>query len=102
MSMLQAEHFDGDTFDAQEDGSRLTRQLYKIRHIMARGQWHTLAQLESLTGYPQASISARLRDLRKERHGAWDIQRRRVPGMPGVHEYRALMPDSDGQMGMGF
>jgi hypothetical protein len=56
---------------------------------MNDGQWRTLAEIEEITEDPQASISARLRDLRKERFGEHEVaRRRRGSGQRGLFEYR--------------
>lgn len=78
--------FDGATYDHARDGVRLTHQLRRVLDAMKDGQWHTLHQLHTTTGDPEASISARLRDLRKPRHGGLTILRRHKAN--GLHEYR--------------
>lgn len=81
--------FDGASFDRQIDGERLGSQLaaVKLYLIQNGGEWYTLARLSFLLGYPEASISARLRDLRKARHGGYEIARRRVGPGRGQWEY---------------
>jgi hypothetical protein len=61
--------FDGATLDIERDQSRLARQLTAVRLLMLDGQWRTLGQIHDLTGYPESSVSARLRDLRKLKFG---------------------------------
>jgi hypothetical protein len=72
------------------DGKRLAHQLADVRAVMvmAGEAWLTLGEIETLTRYPQASISARLRELRGL---GYDVQRRRR-GEPsrGLFEYRAV------------
>lgn len=82
--------FDGATYDRQKDGVRLGEQLGRVREFMLRvaPRWHTLAQLAAILGYPEASISARLRDLRKERFGGYTVERRRRTDGRGTWEYR--------------
>lgn len=82
--------FSGDTYDPQLDRTRLLSQLRKVATLMSDGKWRTLGGIENLLGYPQASISARLRDLRKIRFGEHTVERRRVPEGKGLHEYRVL------------
>lgn len=41
------------------------------------GAWLTLGELTMLTRYPQASISAQLRHLRKPRYGSFVVEKRR-------------------------
>ncbi len=81
--------FDGLTFHRDDDGERLTTQLRTVRDLMRDGQWRTLQEIEAATGFPQASISARLRDLRKPKFGGYIINRRRRGNSDkGIHEYQ--------------
>jgi hypothetical protein len=80
--------FDGATYDKAKDGSRLRIQLQKVKHLMLDGKWRTLAEIAAFVGSPEASVSARLRDLRKNKFGAYTVERRRVPTERGLHEYR--------------
>jgi hypothetical protein len=81
--------FGGATFDEEQDRARLTRQLDRVRSFMTRVDchdwWHTLHEISEALGYPEASISARLRDLRKQ---GFNVERRRVAGEHGLWEYR--------------
>jgi hypothetical protein len=56
---------------------------------MADGGWHTLDAIARGVGGTQASVSARLRDLRKKKYGSHEIQRVRVTG--GLFEYRLVI-----------
>jgi hypothetical protein len=78
--------FDGRTFDPALDEERLKNLLGRVWNFMQGGGWHTLAEIQSKCGGTEASVSARLRDLRKERFGSYTIKRRRVSG--GLWEYR--------------
>lgn len=84
-------HFDGETFDPELDGKRLGAQQRVVMTYISDGKWYTLAELSLALGYPEASISARLRDCRKPRCGARTVERRRR-GDPkrGLHEYRLV------------
>lgn len=73
----QTQPFDGLTFQFELDFERLNTQLARVRELMADGRWRTLEDIEAVTGYPQASISARLRDLRKAKNGSFTVSRRR-------------------------
>ena len=57
--------FHGETFEEAKDGQRLRSLLERVRALMADGRWRTLHEISSLTGGSEASVSARLRDLRK-------------------------------------
>ncbi|TAL40788.1 MAG: hypothetical protein EPN91_12340 [Salinibacterium sp.] len=84
--------FSGSTIDPTLDEVRLSEQLGAVVAIMRDGEWRTLAELAELVSAPEASVSARLRDLRKPRFGAWTVERRRVPEGNGLHQYRAVKP----------
>ena len=82
--------FDGDTFDQQHDGKRLGTLLESVRRLMADSEWRTLSEIRKKIGRgSEASLSARLRDLRKPKFGGLTVERRRR-GDPslGLWEYR--------------
>ena len=81
--------FDGATFKPERDESRLRRQLDAVRRAMLSGGWWTLARLSDVAQGSEASVSARLRDLRKPKFGAYNIERRYVAN--GVWEYHLKM-----------
>ncbi len=80
--------FDGRTYDAPRDGDRLNAQLQRVLHAMQDGGWWVLAQLSAATGDPEASVSARIRDLRKPKFGGHLVERRYVSS--GLWEYRLV------------
>lgn len=80
--------FSGATFDAERDAVRLTGQYLEVFDLMRDGQWRTLQQISQATGHPEASISARLRDFRKERFGRHEVER--VFVSRGLFRYRLL------------
>jgi predicted transcriptional regulator len=89
-------HFDGPAYVPALDQARLTGQLQTIFTLMRDGQWRTLREVETATGFPQASISAQLRHLRKQRFGSYQLEkRRRGIETRGLYEYRLLPPVSD-------
>lgn len=81
--------FDGVTYDPLYDQARLTRQIGRVWDLMHDGLWRTLEEMATETGDPPASISARLRDLRKRRFGSYTVSRRaRGDRADGLFEYR--------------
>jgi hypothetical protein len=88
---LQRPRFEGSTYDPKLDKARLAGQALRVYNVMQDGVWRTLADVESMTGDPQPSVSARLRDFRKEKCGSWIVERRRVAD-GGLHEYRLVLP----------
>jgi len=61
-------------------------QLAKVRSLMLDGQWRSLIEIAAATESPQASVSARLRDLRKAKFGGYTVERRVLAR--GLFEYR--------------
>jgi DNA-binding transcriptional regulator GbsR (MarR family) len=81
--------FDGETFNPGLDRARLTGQLFRVYLLMADGHWRTLREISETTGGSEASVSARLRDLRKEKFGGHTVERqRRGEPKAGLWEYR--------------
>ncbi len=87
MSQL-AMTFDGATYEKDRDESRLNAQMRRVWRAMLDGKEHTLPELSEKTGDPEASVSARLRDLRKARFGAHRIERRYIER--GLWGYRMV------------
>ena len=77
--------FDGATYDEKRDKGRLQRQLATIKGIMFDHQPHTLTELAGIAGCLTTSASARVRDLRKAKHGGHTITKQNIGG--GVWEY---------------
>lgn len=84
--------FDGSTYDHEQDYCRLKGQLGRVRLLMNDGKWRTLAEIANDAGGSEASISARLRDLRKHQYGGYVIERERVSG--GLYRYRLRISDA--------
>ena len=79
-------HFDGATFDEARDSERLAKQLQSVFSLMNDKEWHTIPELAYVLRAPEASISARLRDLRKSKFGAHIVEREYV--IRGLWKYR--------------
>lgn len=84
--------YGGSTFDPALDEQRLNEQTIRVYRLMIDEEWRTLSEISAVTEDPEASISARLRDLRKPDFGGFDVQRRRRSA--GLWEYR-LQPPTD-------
>jgi len=100
---LRRAQFDGITYSPTLDRKRLGAQLRRVLEVMERGGWYTLAEIAAHTGdASQAAISARLRDLRKEKFGGFEVERRRR-GEPrnGLWEYELKTPGG-GKSNQGF
>jgi hypothetical protein len=90
LSLAEAQP-DGDTYTPELDRVRLGAQAQRVLDLMLDGRWRTLAEISEQTHDPEASVSARLRDLRKPAHGGYIIDRR-SRGNPehGHYEYRLV------------
>lgn len=86
MALSMTDSTYGPAYDPDLDRDRLQRQHNKIRHLMSDGNWRTLRKIAEFLGYPEASVSAQLRHLRKPEFGAYLVEKRRLSG--GLWEYR--------------
>lgn len=83
----------GKTFDKKVDGERLSSQQRRVEELMSDGEPRTLLQiaiaLRKLYGahFPEASISARLRDMRR---AGYTIERSRKTPKSGLWIYTAV------------
>lgn len=71
-----------------EHAPRLKRLLDRVQDVTADGAWHTLAELASRCQGAEASISARLRDLRKM---GYTVESEHV--RDGLYKYRVKAPE---------
>lgn len=62
--------------------------LEAVKNEMMDGGWHPLSYLSDKTGVREASVSARLRDLRKPEFGGHTVERQRMPN--GHFVYRMV------------
>jgi hypothetical protein len=69
-------HYNGPEYEASKDFVRLHAQTKRVLEATL-GMWKTLAEIALETGAPEASASAQLRHLRKERFGGYRVERRR-------------------------
>jgi len=93
--------FDGAVYDSKKDWARLSGQILRIWRIIQDGKWRTVEEINSRimvehSHYdPECSISAQLRNLRKERFGGHIIEkRRRGEEESALWEYR-LQPKEE-------
>jgi biotin operon repressor len=96
----QNPNLDGDrqgvTYERTFDYNRLNKQQKDVYNIMKDGHWHPLHELARDTMHPEASVSARIRDLRKSQFGGFDIERVRNKNS-GLFYYRMKLP-TQGQL----
>lgn len=84
----------GATYNPMLDGNRLESQLERVIAAVSDGEWHDLGSLVNQCGGTHASISARLRDLRKVKFGGHTVESKRF-GDPksGLWKYRVTFKD---------
>lgn len=82
---------DGETYDPAKDGQRLGKLLDRVYQFMLDRRWHTLSEIQAACGGSESSVSARLRDLRKDKFGGHTIERQRRDG--GLWVYRMPIKD---------
>lgn len=87
--------FDGSCYQANDDSKRLTGQIFRVYSLMIDGKFRTLDEIHHKTGDPHASISAQLRNLRKDRFGANVINKQpRGDRGNGLWEYQLVVNQS--------
>ena len=80
--------FDGSDYEHERDSERLKTQLQIIEGFMESKGYQTLQQIADATGFPEASVSAQLRNLRKARFGARTVEKTYIGN--GLYSYRLL------------
>lgn len=81
--------FGGITAKRALDDYRLKSLLHRVYRLMYDHRWRTLAEIQKEVGGSEAGVSARLRDLRKEKFGGHVIEKRRKgEGKRGLWSYR--------------
>jgi hypothetical protein len=72
------------TRSTEDAGEHMPTQLDVVRQVMLLAaqydSWMTLEELARKTRFPEPSISAQLRHLRKAEHGAFTVAKRRRMG----------------------
>lgn len=86
--------FAGIVYEHRRDSLRLTNQIIRIICLMRDAKWRTLKEISELTGDPEASVSAQLRHLRKERFGSHIVNKRLRDNWPNTWEYQLLWNDN--------
>lgn len=86
--------FDGDTIEPEKDNIRLESQLYRVKELMSDSEWRSLFEIKNELvsrgkNCSEAGISARLRDLRKDKFGGHTVNRRRRES--GTFEYQLIL-----------
>ncbi len=85
--------FDGDDYVSERDKPRLTLQIHQVRMYMEGARWLSVKEISAELNHPEPSVSAQIRNLRKEKFGSRIVERRYQGN--GLYEFR-LMPKECG------
>lgn len=86
--MKKETRFDGSDYVQERDSKRLSTQLGQIEYFMEDKGYLSLQEISDATGHPHASVSAQLRNLRKERFGSRVIDKKYVAN--GLYQYKLV------------
>lgn len=86
-------HRSGGTYSHEHDFERLNTQMGLVWRVVCDGGWYRLYEISLATNQPEASVSARLRDLRKKRFGGYLVDCERVHPDSAICRYRVRIRD---------
>lgn len=88
-------YFNGSDYFPLRDDPRLIKQITRVFMCMKDGLWRTLGEIAEETGDPEASISAQLRHLRKERFGSHAVNKNHLGN--GLYTYQLVVNQPAGE-----
>jgi predicted transcriptional regulator len=95
LNLFNQPDFSGPDYVPDLDKARLTGQIERIFNCMKDGNWRSLQEIESITDDGQASVSAQMRNLRKNKFGEHTVlKRRRGAEKSGLFEYQLIVNQS--------
>lgn len=78
-NVVAAKVFNGPDL-TKKDNKRLATQFDAIFKYMKDSKFRTLQQISTKLGYPESSVSAQLRHMRKPKFGSHTVNRKRICG----------------------
>ena len=87
--MQQELKFDGSDYVHERDGKRLAKNHLKLKELMRDKVYRTLSEISYITKIPEASVSAGLRDFRKERFGSHTLNKKYLEN--GLYSYQLIL-----------
>lgn len=81
--------FDGADINPHRDNKRLGQQMERIKEYMSDGQWRKLSEISKACNAPEASASAQIRNLKKQKFGGHEVNRRHLGY--GLYEYQIIL-----------
>lgn len=91
VGVFSGAHFDGSTYHPVKDHIRLTGLLHRVFSVMSDGNWHRLSELANKCEGSETSVSARIRDMRKDKFGGFQVDRKRHATQKGLWLYRLVL-----------
>ena len=92
---IYKQSFDGSDYLPSRDDKRLSRQIDRVYACMKDQKWRSLQQIAQITKSPEASVSAQLRHLKKDKFaaefGKLDVKKNHLGN--GLHEYWLIRLD---------
>jgi hypothetical protein len=90
--MTTLHDFHGATYLPLFDQKRLSSQYERVFQLMSNGDWWTLNALAERAKCSEASVSARIRDMRKPKFGGHTVNRKRFGDWAkGLHAYKLIV-----------
>ena len=87
--------FDGSDVVKKLDNPRLEKGITRIFNYMKGERWLTLETISESTSIGESSVSAQLRNMRKDRFGGHTIEKRRKgERTSGLWEYKLIINES--------
>ena len=87
--------FTGTYYKVIKANGKLKTAIEKVYDACNVNRPVTLAEVSSITGVPEASVSAAIRSLRKSKYGAHNVETTHVSN--GLHSYK-LTPNLTGEV----
>lgn len=87
--------FTGTYYEVIKANGKLKTAIQKVYDACNVNRPVTLAEVSSITGIPEASVSAAIRSLRKSKYGAHNVETTYVSN--GLHSYK-LTPNLTGEV----
>jgi hypothetical protein len=82
--------FSGADYKKKRDYNRLKGQILNVYNLMRDGRWRSVQEISAEIHAPENSVSAQLRNLRKEANGGFNVERRRRNDS-NLSEYRLVL-----------
>jgi len=86
LDLYRQPDFDGSDYKPDFDKVRLTKAIKKVFMFMMSNDWVSIDDIAENTGVPHSSASTHTRNLRKEKFGSWEVEKRKVGN--GFFEFR--------------